>query len=529
MDFDLELAYERVVKELRGQPKTGRVLIANPFEIELAEVGRSEWLAELGKTIETGKYAPGPIEFHDAPKGGGLVRPATQLGLADRIVYTAAVGACLPRIYKALSWTQGATNFAPRLDPAHLEGVDWLRSSFKGWKEFRERSLQRMSARRCEFVLTADIAGFFENVSLQVLRYDLERLDCDAAAVDLVTTCLNAWATCPGRGLPQGVEASDVLAALYLEPFDERMRAEGMRHMRYVDDIRVFATSEPDAQRSLIEITRTLRERGLSLQSAKTKIRPTPAVVPEIDGVIPAIQGVKKEFLDDLKARGIMSGDVSLPMSEIDEMGPDEVDAAVIRKAFDAATADGKRPAPSLLRFLLNRLGPRGDYHAVEHCTHLLEREPQHTPEVLRYFEELVRRGDDPKDPAKRIVKALRSRTGATYPYQRYLLLDWIKRVVGRLPAGGLRTIRRLAFAEESPPIVQAKARELLSQFGSKADLDKLANTYKSAAEPLVRAQALSGLRRLDKGQRNSLAGRAARSGGLVARAAKYVRVDPGG
>ncbi len=111
--FDFRLAYERVRDELLGQPKTERTLAVNPFEIELVEQDLDGWLSEVKSMVEQHHYVPGPIEVCDAPKGGGLVRPGVRLGIADRVIYTAAVGSCLQHL-------DGATvgHRAPVISPA---------------------------------------------------------------------------------------------------------------------------------------------------------------------------------------------------------------------------------------------------------------------------------------------------------------------------------------------------------------------------------------------------------------------------
>lgn len=241
--FDLDLAYARARDELVAQPITGRALVARPLELELAEVDLASWLADLSRRLEDASYRAGPITIYDAPKGAGLVRPASQITLEDRVAYTAAVGACLPAIDAATRWSQGKTDFAMRLDPAKLQHRKWFRSPFKGWSEFNERSLRYLNRTRTTDVVLGDIAGYFENISLELLRSDLERIGCPSPAVSVIERCLREWAQSPDRGLPQGVLASDVLAKLYLESLDRALLNAGLRHVRYVDDVRIFCDS----------------------------------------------------------------------------------------------------------------------------------------------------------------------------------------------------------------------------------------------------------------------------------------------
>lgn len=182
-DFDFGLALQRVTRELRDQPRTGRAFVANPFEAELVEAHREEWLRDLKCRVESGRWSPGPIEICDAPKGGNLVRPAARLGIEDRVVYTAAVGACLPNIFTATRWSQGTCDFATRLNSSKLDTTEWMRNPFRGWKEFVDRSVYRCQTH--PVVVVADIAGYFENISMNLLASDLRRIGSPSPAIKL--------------------------------------------------------------------------------------------------------------------------------------------------------------------------------------------------------------------------------------------------------------------------------------------------------------------------------------------------------
>lgn len=519
--LDLALAFERVRDELRARPRTARALAHNPFEIELIELDLDSWIEVLDARLNNDEYVPGPIEVCDYPKGLGLVRPGSRLAIEDRVVATAAVGACLDQIDLATRWSQGSCDFAARLDPAHLNDRDWFRNPFKGWKEFHDRSLQRLDSPTFNYVLSADIAGFFENVNLGLLRSDLVRIGCPHEAISLIGNCLNQWSQCPDRGLPQGLLASDVLAKLYLEPFDERLRQSGYVHLRYTDDLRVFTKTREEAQRALVFVTRILRERGLTLQSSKTQIRPAEEARSEFDGILPAIEGIRKEYIDEVVAMGLMAGDVSLPMGDIDSLAGDaEIEPAVLRRAFDAFVTQQRQPNRSMLNFILRRLGRQGDSFAVPECGERLLSNPEFTSSVILYFQEL----NEPADVEQTILNALQHETSAIYPYQRFLLLDWLNRNAANVSSACLSIVRSLAMRPESPFYVRAVAWELLGRHGTHSDLDEIIARYRSTPDPFVRSQFLCCLLRLEKSRRNGLASRAAKDTGWVGRAARLVR-----
>ena len=184
----------------------------------------------------------------------------------------------------------------------------------------RALSLRRLAQKQSRVVLTADIAGYFENVSLARLSSELSRSECPSDVVQLIGRLLNAWAQSEGRGLPQGVLASDVLAKLYLESFDRALKTEGYKHVRYMDDIRVFCRSEREAKEALVLMAQLLRSRGLTLQSAKTRIRPAADLVAEFDGAFPFIQKLNRSYINRAPAASLMAADPSLPISVIDDL-----------------------------------------------------------------------------------------------------------------------------------------------------------------------------------------------------------------
>jgi hypothetical protein len=259
----------------------------------------------------------------------------------------------------------------------------------------------------------------------------------------------------------------------------------------------------------------------LTLQSHKTLIRSTEEARAEFDGILPSIQRVQKGYIDEIVALGLMSGDVSLPMQAIDDLATQgEIDTVVLHRAFEEFVVNEPAPNKSMLNFLLRRLGKQKDPMAVTECARRLETNPELTPSIALYFQELR----DPDHLEQVCREALESETGAIYPYQRYLLLDWLARNATSLQQMTLGVIRQLAMRPESPRYVRAVALQLLGRFGHYSDLDEIETLFKSATDPLLRAQLLSSLSRQEKGRRNGLAARASKEPGLVGRAAAMVR-----
>ena len=238
--LNFKLAYERVVDELDDQSRSGRAFVPNVFERELAEVDLSQWLEALEKEVRSGAFTPGPMSICPAPKGGHLVRPGARMSLRDRVVYTAVVGAIVPKFVAVAAWSQRKVDFAPLFHATQPTKRNWLVRPYLGWKLWSEGSGTRVRKTSVKWVVVADIAGFYENVSLARLSYELRRMGVNKPLVEFLHQCTSSWAVAGDRGVPQGVLASDILAKLYMESLDRRLHDAGFEHFRYADDVRIF-------------------------------------------------------------------------------------------------------------------------------------------------------------------------------------------------------------------------------------------------------------------------------------------------
>jgi hypothetical protein len=83
-------------------------------------------------------------------------------------------------------------------------------------------------------------------------------------------------------GIPQINDASSFMSILYLDELDKWLLSHKFIYLRYVDDIRIFANSEPEARKSLAELIVKMREMGLYVSSGKTKIQKSAHVIGEL-------------------------------------------------------------------------------------------------------------------------------------------------------------------------------------------------------------------------------------------------------
>lgn len=366
--LDLKIAWGRVKDDI-----VRRVFVRHPYSVSLVESDLDGWLEHRLNLVREDKYVPESVFICDVPKGSGLIRPGAHLSYTDRLIYTACVGACFPAIHERLKWSQGTTDFSYRL-AALPSNPNWLKDRFVGWRDFDQCSLSLIEAGAAYVVMT-DITAFYENVDLSLLLSDLRSTGAPEEAITQLSACLNKWAQVPGRGIPQGQSPSDILAKLYLNNIDEKLRDIGYRHLRYVDDIRVFCGSLMEAKKVLVVLSRLLRRRGLNLQSAKSQIHRADGARAEIKEVTAVVKSVSTRFINEVVKRTGYSNPY-ISVSEADEIldeSPEEAPIEVIQETYQTYFIDSPdKFNGTLFRFLLSRLGKQADRFAAAHCPSLL-------------------------------------------------------------------------------------------------------------------------------------------------------------
>lgn len=125
----------------------------------------------------------------------------------------------------------------------------------------------------CTAAAYLDIAAFYEHIDVAMVGDDLEALDGDGRAaghiIDFLTrfqTINHAW------GLPQGPDASGILANLYLAPVDSYLAQNSARFLRYSDGIKVFHPDWSELRDLFLGVNSQLRSRRLAISSSRTVI-----------------------------------------------------------------------------------------------------------------------------------------------------------------------------------------------------------------------------------------------------------------
>jgi group II intron reverse transcriptase/maturase len=227
-----------------------------------------ENLNDLSARLKRGAYRAKPVRRVYIPKADGRQRPLGVPVLEDKIVQRATV-TVLNAIYETdfLGFSYG---FRP--GRSQHNALDALYTG--------------LLTRKVNWVLDADIRGFFDAIDHGWLVKFIEHRIADRRVVRLIQKWLNAGVLEDGtrtrseEGTPQGGSVSPLLANVYLHyVFDLWVRQWRQRHargdmivVRYADDFIVGFQHKSDAERFRAELAERFRKFNLALHPDKTRL-----------------------------------------------------------------------------------------------------------------------------------------------------------------------------------------------------------------------------------------------------------------
>ena len=229
------------------------------------DVGLEDRLRDLHRRIHEGTYRAQPSRRVFIPKADGRQRPLGIAALEDKIVQRAVVRV-LNQIYEVdfLGFSYG---FRPRRSQHDALDALWV----------------GLMGKKVNWVLDADICGFFDNIDHGWLVKFLEHRIADRRILRLIQQWLGAGVSEDGQwtktevGTPQGAVASPLLANVFLhyvfdlwvQQWRTRSATGDMIVVRYADDFVVGFQHRREAERFLRELGERFEKFGLALHPTK--------------------------------------------------------------------------------------------------------------------------------------------------------------------------------------------------------------------------------------------------------------------
>ena len=232
------------------------------------ETGLEDRLTDLLSRVHRGVYRAQPSRRVYIPKADGRQRPLGVAALEDKIVQQAVV-TILNQIYE-VDFKGFSYGFRPGRSPH--QALDALTVGIQ-WK-------------RVNWVLDADIRGFFDNMSHEWTMKFIEHRVADRRVLRLIQKWLKAGVSEDGQwsetnlGTPQGAVVSPLLANVYLhyafdqwvEVWRKKVARGDVIVVRYADDLVLGFQYRAEAERFLREFRERLAKFGLELHADKTRL-----------------------------------------------------------------------------------------------------------------------------------------------------------------------------------------------------------------------------------------------------------------
>lgn len=140
-----------------------------------------------------------------------------------------------------------------------------------------ERFMNRYGLR---YVVDMDLSKCFDRLDHDLILKSVNRRVSDGSVLKLLKQFLTAGVIEDGAhnptplGSPQGGVCSPLLANIYLDAFDQHMMEQGIRIVRFADDILIFARTRAEAGR-FFQLARQFLEEDLKLLVNRQKTRIT--------------------------------------------------------------------------------------------------------------------------------------------------------------------------------------------------------------------------------------------------------------
>ena len=218
-------------------------------------------IGELLNELKAKRYRPQPVKRVEIEKPDGGIRLIGIPTVRDRVVQQA-----LKKIVE------------PIFD-AHFHPSSYGYRPERGAHDAIAKATAFMRTYDLQWVVDMDLSKCFDTLDHDLIIKAVRKKIADGSIVTLIGMFLESGVMIDGNleptevGSPQGGVISPLLANIYLDEFDQFMKARGHRIVRYADDILIFKRSRAGAQNALETASDFLeRKQKLKVNRSKTRI-----------------------------------------------------------------------------------------------------------------------------------------------------------------------------------------------------------------------------------------------------------------
>lgn len=250
---NLKLAFKRVKKN-KGAPGIDGETVLD-FHLNLDD--NIEFLHEK---LKTNTYEPSPVRRVEIGKPDGGVRLLGIPTVKDRVVQQAIINIIEP-IFD-VTFHPSSYGYRPRRSPHQAVAK-------------AERFMNKYGLTH---VVDMDLSKCFDTLDHELIIEAVAEKISDGSVLNLIKAFLKSGVLQDGNfsettvGSPQGGVISPLISNIYLNKFDQKMMAKGIRTVRFADDILIFAKDKETAGNYRKYATKILEEElKLTVNKDKTK------------------------------------------------------------------------------------------------------------------------------------------------------------------------------------------------------------------------------------------------------------------
>jgi len=336
--------------------------------INIIDSMQDSFFATLSKYLQHYNYEPDIADYLYAPKDNSGVRPVAVLSTTDRIIYQSILN---PEMF-------GGKIDKRLLNCCYGNRVSYNNENYLVNYKVRQNKFYRDQIKVFEkgiYRVVFDIKSFYKSIVISKLINILEKEFgiSDKKILNLLEKQLRNWdKTGLGIGIPQGPDASRVLANAYLHPLDEyvnNFKDTNVEYFRYADDIVLMSKNPKNVHDVLYKITIFLQKYNLDLNE-KTKFD---------------ILRSKKEL--ENKMYSISPGLSFIPSEQTIKKIKKELPIIFRRTFVGKATKKDK----SSLKYYLKS---SSDTKILSEIIKMISILPSLMPEIVRYIEQFINNND---------------------------------------------------------------------------------------------------------------------------------------